>query len=100
MSPRLSGTEVAADVASLPCVVIGRRVRSSHIDCVMTDEALGSRRAVQHLVELGHEHIVHIDGGQGAGAGPRRSGYLRAMEAAGSSTRPWSSPATSPRTRA
>jgi DNA-binding LacI/PurR family transcriptional regulator len=83
VSPRLSGTEVAADVASLPCVVIGRRVRSARIDCVMTDEAHGSKAAVGHLVELGHERIVHIDGGQGAGAGPRRSGYLRAMEAAG-----------------
>jgi DNA-binding LacI/PurR family transcriptional regulator len=83
VSPRLSGAEVAADVGSLPCVVIGRQVRSTHIDCVLTDEALGSRTAVQHLVDLGHERIVHIDGGQGAGAGPRRSGYERAMAAAG-----------------
>jgi DNA-binding LacI/PurR family transcriptional regulator len=83
VSPRLSGPEIVADVGSLPCVVIGRRLRSRQIDCVMTDEALGSHEAIEHLVELGHERIVHVDGGQGAGSAPRRSGYLRAMAAAG-----------------
>src|SRR3954465_1883249 len=42
VSPRLTGTEIAADVGTLPCVVIGRRVRSAHVDCVMTDEARGA----------------------------------------------------------
>src|ERR671933_1680651 len=83
VSPRLSGSEIAADVGPLPCVVIGRRVRSRDIDCVMTDEALGSHEVIEHLVGLGHQRIVHVDGGQGAGAAPRRSGYLRAMAEAG-----------------
>jgi DNA-binding LacI/PurR family transcriptional regulator len=83
VSPRLTGSEIAADVGSLPCVVIGRRLRSSEIDCVMTDEALGSHEAIEHLVELGHERIVHVDGGPGAGAAPRRAGYERAMAEAG-----------------
>jgi DNA-binding LacI/PurR family transcriptional regulator len=83
VSPSLTGTELAADVGSLPCVVVGRRVRSRQIDCVMTDEALGSHEVIEHLVGLGHERIVHVDGGQGAGAAPRRTGYLRAMAEAG-----------------
>ena len=83
VSPRLSGTEIAADVGTLPCVVIGRRLRSGQIDSVMTDEALGAHQAIEHLVGLGHERIAHVDGGQGAGAAPRRSGYLRAMADAG-----------------
>jgi DNA-binding LacI/PurR family transcriptional regulator len=83
VSPRLNGTEIAADVGTLPCVVIGRRVRNTQIDCVMTDEALGSHEVIEHLVGLGHKRIVHIDGGQGAGSAPRRSGYLRAMADAG-----------------
>jgi DNA-binding LacI/PurR family transcriptional regulator len=83
VSPRLNGPQLAAEVGSLPCVVIGRRIRSGQIDSVMTDEALGARQAIEHLVALGHERIVHVDGGQGAGSAPRRSGYLRAMAAAG-----------------
>jgi DNA-binding LacI/PurR family transcriptional regulator len=83
VSPRLKGPLIAAEVGSLPCVVIGRRIRSGQIDSVMTDEALGARQAIEHLVGLGHERIAHVDGGQGAGAGPRRSGYLRAMADAG-----------------
>jgi DNA-binding LacI/PurR family transcriptional regulator len=80
VSPRMSGRQIAADVGSLPCVVVGRRIRDGHVDCVMTDESSGAHVAVEHLVELGHERIVHIDGGQGAGSAPRRAGYLRAME--------------------
>src|SRR3954447_22962268 len=83
VSPRLNGSEIAADVGTLPCVVIGRRVRSMQIDCVMTDEALGSHEVIEHLVGLGHERIVHIDGGQGAGSAARRAGYERAMIEAG-----------------
>jgi len=83
VSPRLNGTEVAADVGPLPCVVVGRRLRSAQVDCVMTDEAKGSHEVIEHLVGLGHQRIVHVDGGQGAGAAPRRSGYLRAMREAG-----------------
>jgi DNA-binding LacI/PurR family transcriptional regulator len=86
VSPRMNGTEIAADVGSVPCVVIGRRLRNARIDCVMTDEARGSHEAVEHLIGLGHERIVHVDGGQGAGAAPRRSGYARAMADAGLGT--------------
>src|SRR3954447_17188773 len=83
VSPRLNGREIAAAVGTLPCVVIGRRLRSAHADTVMTDEARGSQQAVEHLVGLGHARIVHVDGGQGAGAAPRRTGYLHAMRDAG-----------------
>jgi DNA-binding LacI/PurR family transcriptional regulator len=83
VSPRLSAALIAEAVRDLPAVVVGRRLRGGAIDCVMTDEAVGAHLAVQHLVELGHERIVHIDGGAGAGAAPRRAGYLKAMQKAG-----------------
>jgi DNA-binding LacI/PurR family transcriptional regulator len=83
LSPRMRTKELAASVGSAPTVVVGRVVRNPAFDCVEVDEALGARLAVRHLVELGHEQIVHIDGGQGAGAAPRRAGYLRAMRDVG-----------------
>ena len=83
VSPHVPGPQIAAAVGALPCVVIGRRVRSPALDCVLVDESTGAHLAVEHLVELGHERIVHIDGGVGAGAAPRRAGYLKAMDHAG-----------------
>src|SRR3954468_5326457 len=50
VSPRMPGPQIAASVGSLPCVIIGRRVRDAHIDCVMSDEAIGGHLPVGHLV--------------------------------------------------
>jgi DNA-binding LacI/PurR family transcriptional regulator len=83
VSPRMGAGEITKALRELPAVVVGRTLRNAHIDAVMTDESQGSHLAIEHLVELGHERIVHIDGGQGAGAAPRRAGYLRAMREAG-----------------
>jgi DNA-binding LacI/PurR family transcriptional regulator len=83
LSPRMRTSEMAAAVGPAPTVVVGRAVRDGRFDSVLVDESLGSRLAVEHLVGLGHERIVHIDGGQGAGAAPRRAGYLRAMREVG-----------------
>jgi DNA-binding LacI/PurR family transcriptional regulator len=79
VSPRMPAAEVAAAARHTPLLVIGRPMRQSAVDWVTTNERVGARLAVEHLVSLGHERIAHIDGGRGAGAEPRRAGYELAM---------------------
>jgi DNA-binding LacI/PurR family transcriptional regulator len=44
---------------------------------VADDEGVG--QAVDHLVGLGHRHIVHVDGADAAMAADRRAGFLAAV---------------------
>jgi len=72
--------DFAIEVAeSVPTVLIGKATRARTVDSVTNDDRKGAAMVVDHLVELGHSHIAHIDGGVGAGSRPRRTGYERAM---------------------
>ncbi|MFG3441251.1 LacI family DNA-binding transcriptional regulator [Nonomuraea sp. NPDC047897] len=59
-----------------PTVVVGERdIELGGVDIVVDDDRHGARLAVDHLVELGHRRIAHIEG-----ALPSRcEGYLVAM---------------------
>jgi DNA-binding LacI/PurR family transcriptional regulator len=63
-------------------VVAGGRPEAS-VDSVQTDDIRGAEIAVEHLIGLGHERIVHVDGSPNPSAGPRRDGYAGAMRSAG-----------------
>ncbi|MFF3331042.1 LacI family DNA-binding transcriptional regulator [Streptomyces sp. NPDC002888] len=60
-------------------VSVGRRAPGARVDFVHTAEGKGVRQAMDHLVELGHRRIVHIDGGRGPGSAERRRAYRAAM---------------------
>ena len=80
---RLPAARLDAVAAEVALVSVGRAFARSGIGSVTTDDAYGAQLAVEHLHGLGHRRISHIDGGKGAGAAPRRSGYLRTMRAIG-----------------
>jgi DNA-binding LacI/PurR family transcriptional regulator len=84
----LTGSQIAAgaieEVArTVPVVVVSRPMRSKRLDTINNDDRLGARLVVEHLIGLGHEHVMHIDGGRGAGAAQRRSSYEATMRAYG-----------------
>lgn len=60
-------------------VSVSRRVPSARVDFVHSAEGKGVRQAMDHLVELGHRRIVHLDGGRGPGSAERRRAYRAAM---------------------
>ena len=83
LSPRLRSRDILRMTGGVPLVVVGRRLQSADVDCLLIDERIGTRLIVDHLAGLGHHDIVHIDGGAGAGASQRRAAYLLAMRDAG-----------------
>lgn len=83
IGPRMPDGPMVSAAASTNIALVGRRVDDAAIDWVATDEQLGAELAVNHLRDLGHVDIAHIDGGNGAGAQLRRSGYEQAMTEAG-----------------
>ncbi|WP_018654568.1 LacI family DNA-binding transcriptional regulator [Actinomadura flavalba] len=65
--------------ASVPVVVVGER-DVADVDIVVDDDELGAALAVDHLVELGHRRIAHIEGARSTTARYRRLGYEKAMK--------------------
>jgi DNA-binding LacI/PurR family transcriptional regulator len=81
VSPRMPAADIVAGAAEAPMVIVGRGVRGVDADTVLINEAHGTALVLDHLAELGHERIAHVDGGSGAGGPQRRSAYLREMRA-------------------
>jgi LacI family transcriptional regulator len=72
--------------AALPTVVVARHGGASAFDTVVDDEHVGARLMVDHLVELGHERIVHTTQPAAGLTRPfvlshtaRLDGYVKAM---------------------
>jgi len=59
-----------------PTVIVGERdIQLESVDIVVDDDQLGARLAIDHLAELGHKRIAHIEGPRSS----RCEGYLVAM---------------------
>ncbi len=81
----LTGSRIKTSVIeqvsrSIPVVVASRPMSSTLVDTINNDDRVGAQLVVEHLIELGHRRIVHIDGGRGAGAAQRRAGYKATMK--------------------
>ncbi len=76
---QLAPRDIAELAGRLPTVSVLRQLRVPAVDVVRTDEVAGLEELVDHLHGLGHERILHLDGGKAPGAAPRRRGYLAAM---------------------
>ncbi|MBV9794325.1 MAG: LacI family DNA-binding transcriptional regulator [Actinobacteria bacterium] len=71
--------ELADLAARMPTVVLMRPIRAPAVDVIRTDDRRGLHQAVDHLVELGHRRIAHIDGARALSSAARRRGYIEAM---------------------
>jgi LacI family transcriptional regulator len=68
----------------VPVVLVNRTERSGTAPSVVSDDALGMRLAVEHLLGLGHRHIAHLGGPPSLSTGQlRRDGFEAAVREAG-----------------
>jgi LacI family transcriptional regulator len=67
--------------SSAPVVLVNRSTLSADIPSVTPDDAAGIVLGIQHLIDLGHRHIVHLAGPQDTSTGAtRRKAFRQALE--------------------
>jgi DNA-binding LacI/PurR family transcriptional regulator len=79
VGPELDAEALAQLTRGTPVVCIGRHMELAHVDVVRSAEDRGMEQVVNHLVELGHRRIAHIDGGLGEIAAARRAGFEQGL---------------------
>lgn len=77
LGPNLDPEYVAHVGHQAAVVPVGRRYPG--VSSVHAAEAKGVRQVIDHLVELGHRDIAHVDGGDRPGSTERRKSYRAAM---------------------
>jgi LacI family transcriptional regulator len=88
IAPVSSPARLAHVAGIVPTVVVGRHAQSAAYDAVTADDVAGAALVVDHLAELGHRRIAHIDHSDTDPArlaempnAIRAEGYRRAMRA-------------------
>ena len=83
LGPTTGAAQLAAAAEGMPVVDIARRSAGDGVDVVRVADERGARLAVDHLVDLGHRAVLHVDGGKLPGSVHRRRGYERIMRRRG-----------------
>ena len=81
--PIIPDEEIVEIGNRIPTVVVGRHIKNAPVDVVTSYDRPGAREVVDYLVDLGHQDIVHVDGGSRPGGPERRRAYRDAMRAHG-----------------
>lgn len=67
--------------SDIPCVLIDIPIESDTVGYVTTDNILGAKKAVQHLIEMGHRNIAMVNGHDQAFVSKRRlEGYIESLK--------------------
>jgi LacI family transcriptional regulator len=61
IAPVMPRRQLEATARTVPTVVIGRHGRSTAYDVVLDDDLMGAGLVVDHLADLGHRRIAHIE---------------------------------------
>jgi len=76
--PELPASQLAQAAKQLPVISLLRQ--SEAVPSIITDEAAGIEQLVSHLAQLGHERMLHLDGGTAVSAQQRRDAFLASVE--------------------
>jgi LacI family transcriptional regulator len=67
-----------------PLVLIDRSLPDADCDLIVSDNANGARRLIEHLIGIGHKEIAHVTDADDTSTGRERlRGYRDALDAAG-----------------
>ncbi|CAM3714607.1 Catabolite control protein A [Pseudomonas reidholzensis] len=80
----LSAKAINSIADSLPCVYLGSlQIKHPRVTVITVDDHGGIRKAMEHLLALGHRRIAHLGGGTEASARERTKAYCDVMTEAG-----------------
>ncbi|WP_315583872.1 LacI family DNA-binding transcriptional regulator [Actinomyces viscosus] len=83
IGPALGTGRLRVLADEVPVIAVARPLSCPGVDVIRIDDQGGIVMAVDHLVDLGHQRIVHVDGRTAPSSTERSTGYLQAMEAHG-----------------
>ena len=87
LAPRMTDDHLLTIAQGVPVVCVARPSQTPRLDWVASDDAGGMRKAVQHLVALGHQRVAFLSSPTDCGSPEREAGFLAAIRAAGVSGR-------------